>query len=250
MSTQTDFKIKNLDIFVTAKNIWIEPQIIQDQSVKLDMERLVGEPCYAGVDLSSVGDLTSVGFCWPPNPYRVYYPDKYILKVMTWVPQAALDTVNGRLYDAWIHMGLCKMTSGNSVDYQEILSDVVKFNESYPIMKIHYDEWNATSWTQAAIAQGLNLVPMSQTLGSFNRPTKACEIFLKNGSLILDASPLVNWAFQNCELKTDSYGNVKPVKANNQISRKIDPVIAMLEALAGYLFEELFTNTTILSLEQ
>ena len=44
-------------------------------------------------------------------------------------------------------MGILKMTSGNSVDYQEILNDVMQFSEHYPIVKIHYDEWNATSWT-------------------------------------------------------------------------------------------------------
>ena len=180
MTTQVDFKIKNLDIFVTAKNIWLEPEVVDQSCIEFDMERLAGEPCYGGVDLSSVGDLTSVAFCWPPNPYRDYLPDKYLLKSFSWVPQAALDGPNGRMYEAWIHMGILKMTSGNSVDYQEILNDVMQFNERFPIVKIHYDEWNATSWTQAAVAQGLNLVPMSQTLGSFNRPSKSLEIFMKN----------------------------------------------------------------------
>lgn len=46
------------------------------------------------------------------------------------------------------------------------------------------------------------------------------------------------------------YGNCKPVKANGQITRKIDPVIAMLEALAGYLFEQLFGATEMLTLER
>jgi phage terminase large subunit-like protein len=67
--------------------------------------------------------------------------------------------------------------------------------------------------------------------------------------LLIDGNPLVKWAFQNCELKTDSYGNVKPVKANGQVSRKIDPVIAMLEALAGFLFEQLFGASEIVALE-
>ena len=147
MTTQVDFKIKNLDIFVTAKNIWLEPEVVDQSCTEFDMSKLVGEPCYGGVDLSSVGDLTSVAFCWPPNPYRDYYPDKYLLKSFSWVPQAALDGPNGRMYEAWIHMGILKMTSGNSVDYQEILNDVMQFSEHYPIVKIHYDEWNATSWT-------------------------------------------------------------------------------------------------------
>ena len=83
--------------------------------------------------MSAVNDLTSVAACWPPNPYRSYLPDKYLCKIFCWVPQAALDGPNGRLYEAWIHMGILKMTSGNSVDYQEILHDVIEFNNMFPI---------------------------------------------------------------------------------------------------------------------
>jgi phage terminase large subunit-like protein len=93
------------------------------------------------------------------------------------------------------------------------------------------------------------MVPMGQSLGSFNRCTKSCEIFIKNGSLLIDGTPLIKWAFQNCELKTDAYGNVKPVKANGQISKKIDPVIALLEALGAFLFEQLFGNMEMISLD-
>jgi phage terminase large subunit-like protein len=249
MTTQVDFKIKNLDIFVTAKNIWLSPEIVLDTYQKIDYEKLIGEPCYCGADLSSTSDLTAFGACWPPNEYRDYLPDKYILKVMTWVPQCALETSNGTLYEAWIHSHLLKMTSGNSVDYQTMLMDILEFNNNHPIMKFHYDEWNATSFTQAAVAAGLNMIPMSQSLGSFNRPTKAMEIMMKNHEIVIDGNPLISWAFQNCELKLDMYGNCKPVKANGQITRKIDPIIAMLEALAGYLFEQLFGTTEMLTLE-
>ena len=128
MTTQTDFKIKNLDLFVTAKNIWLEPDIITSTYRKVDIKKLEGEPCYIGCDLSSVNDLTSVAACFPPNEFRAIYPDKYIFIVWAWVPQAVLEGVNGNLYKAWIHKGYLKMTSGNSVDYEEILNDVLQWN--------------------------------------------------------------------------------------------------------------------------
>ena len=215
---------------------------------QLDMEQLVGEMCYCGADLSSTNDLTAFAACWPPNEYRSYYPDKYLIKVFAWVPQSALETSNGNLYKGFMHRGLLKMTSGNSVDYQEILHDILEFHANYPIAKFHYDEWNATSFTQAAVAAGLNMVPMSQTLGSFNRGTKSCEIFLKQHQIILDMNALLSWAFQNVELKMDAYGNVKPMKANGQIAKKIDPVIALIEALSAHLFEELFNNVEMITL--
>jgi phage terminase large subunit-like protein len=93
-----------------------------------------------------VSDLTSFAACWAPNPYRTYLPDKYLIKIFSWVPQSALESVNGNLYSAWIHSGYLKLTSGNSVDYQEILHDLCEFSQDYPIIKLHYDEWNATSF--------------------------------------------------------------------------------------------------------
>lgn len=84
---------------------------------------------------------------------------------------------------------------------------------------------------------------MLQSLGSFNRGTKTLEIQVNNEQCLIDSNPLVRFFFNNCELKFDTFGNCKPVKANNQVSKKIDGVIAMIQALSGYLFEQLFSGS-------
>lgn len=249
MTTQIDFKIKNLDIFVTAKNIWIEPDLITNTYQKVDIEKLRGEPCYIGCDLSSVNDLTSVAACFPPNEFRDYYPDKYIFIVWAWVPAAALETVNGPLYKPWIHQGYLKMTSGNSVDYEEILNDVLQFNAICPIVKFMYDPYMSLTFVQQAVAQGLTMVPMSQTVGSYSRSTKSFEVCVKHDQVVINGNSMISWAFQNAELKTDSYGNVKPIKAGGVLAKKIDPVIAILTGMSGYLFEQLAGSMELITLE-
>lgn len=250
MATQVDVKIKNLDIFVTARNIWIPPQILDKVCTKLDMEQLKGENCYMGVDLSSVSDLASISMIFPPNEWRSYEPDKWLIHTQSWVPQAALETSNGVLYEQFIHAGVLKMTPGNCIDYDSILKDIVEINNDYPIVKFMYDEWNATQFIQNLMS--LNIVsgigkhggiePMSQSLGSFNRATKTLEILINNEQCLIDSNQLVRFYFNNCELKFDSFGNCKPVKANDQIARKIDGVIAILMGMSGYLFEQLFNG--------
>lgn len=249
MTTQVDFKIKNLDIFVSSKNIWLEPQILNEVYTDIDLTKLIGEPCYAGCDLSATADLTSVAFCWPPNEYREYHPDKYLFYALCWIPQSALETANGTLYKTWLHQNYAKMTSGNSVDFMEILHDIVEWNNNYPIMKFHYDAWNATQFIQNAVAAGIPCEPMSQSLGSFNRGTKSLEILVKNKECLIHGTSLVAWCFNNVELKVDVYGNVKPMKANGVISKKIDVVIAIIEALSAHLFEQIFGNMEMLTLE-
>ena len=75
----------------------------------------------------------------------------------------------------------------------------------------------------------------SQTLGSFNKPTKFFEMLVRSGRCIIDTNPALDWMFANVELKEDHYENVKPVKANAEKNNKIDGVIAVLEALGCYL---------------
>ena len=58
--------------------------------------------------------------------------------------------------------------------------------------------------------------------------------------MLFDSNPLVRYCFDCVELKYDSFGNVKPNKDSN--TKKIDIVIAMIEALSARLFEELFAG--------
>lgn len=139
------------------------------------------------------------------------------------------------------------MTSGNSVDYDEMLRDILLQNQVTPIVKLHYDEWNSVALVQQAVSQGLNMVPMSQSLGSFNRGSKSLEIFMNNEKIIIDDNPVTRWCFTNATLKTDIYGNIKPIKPAT--SKKIDSLIASIEALSAILFEQLFGSSEILTLE-
>jgi phage terminase large subunit-like protein len=53
--------------------------------------------------------------------------------------------------------------------------------------------------------------------------------------VVIDTNACVRWAFSNVELKFDWNDNCKPIKAGNDQLKKIDPVIAMLQALGAYL---------------
>lgn len=76
--------------------------------------------------------------------------------------------------------------------------------------------------------------PYGQGLGNFNRPTKEFERLILSDKVIIDASVMTRWCFQNVLLKEDTlHENVKPIKTSK--NQKIDIVIAMLESLGAYL---------------
>ena len=64
---------------------------------------------------------------------------------------------------------------------------------------------------------------------------KQFEILVKSSKVIIDKNPAILWCFGNVELKYDWNENCKPIKANHADNNKIDPVIAMLEALGGFM---------------
>ena len=227
---------KNFNKFCQSENVWIPNDHIEAVSGNIELDKLNDEECFLGTDLSAVSDITATAVMFPPNPERKYYPDKYLFKVFAYLPEQALQEVHNReLYRKWRQQGYLTITSGNVVDYDYILKDQVMIYRNHYMVNLAYDKWNATQWAIAATEEGLPLEPYSQALGNFNKPTKELERLIRLKQVIIDNNPLIRWAFGNCELKIDHNENVKPIKAGNDQNKKIDPVIAMLQALGGYL---------------
>ena len=229
-------KTKNFNVFCQSKNVWIPDTYLKDSFSKLDINDFKDEDCYMGVDLSAISDLTSYSILFPPNENREKYPDKYVFFSNIYLPESTIEeSVNSELYKQWKRQKYLTITSGNVVDYDYILKDQLKiYNDTY-LLAIGYDSWNATQWAINATAEGLPLYPYSQAVGNFNKPTKTFEMLLRQGKIVMDFNPIVRWCFNNVELKYDWNDNCKPVKCGGEQSKKIDPVISMLQALGTYL---------------
>ena len=227
---------KNFNCWMNGANTWLRDEDIKACMQNVDLQKLVGHQCYAGVDLSAVSDLTAWSVMFPPDASRDYYPDKFIFKSLCYLPEETIETSPNRdQYKTFIPNKHLINTPGNLVDYDIILEDQQSVDQAMVVHTWAYDSYNATQWALNAQAKGMNLVPFSQSLSNFNRPTKEFERLLKQGKIIIDSSLLTLWCFRNVELKFDWNDNVKPVKANLDLQNKIDPVISMLEALGAYL---------------
>lgn len=236
VALEVGVRTKNFNQFCQSKTVWIQDNYLRDSFGTVNLEDFKEEDSYMGVDLSAVSDLTSTALLFPPNPNRKVYPDKYVFKNIIYVPESTFEeSSNAELYRLWKRQGYVKVTSGNVVDYDEILKDQKDFYEQTYMLGVFYDEWNAVSWAIDATAEGLPLYPYSQALGNFNKPTKTFEKLIREGKIIIDFNPVVRWCFNNVELKFDWNGNCKPTKCGGDQSKKIDPIIAMLQALGGYL---------------
>ncbi len=230
---------KNFNCFCQAKTIWISDEYLNRAFVKqfdLNTPDFQDKECFMGVDLSSISDLTSSSIMFPPDETRSIYPDKFIFYTDIYVPEKTLNSsLNSNLYQFWLKYDFVHKTSGNVVDYDEILAQQIKYYNTFDVVSIAYDSWNSTQWAINATTEGLPLTPYAQGLGNFNRPTKYFEMLILQNKAVIINNDCIRWSFNNVELKTDINGNQKPIKAKNNSNNKIDPIISMLQALGAYL---------------
>ena len=228
-------KTKNCNIWCSSYSVWIPDQYIVEATQNVDLGAFKGFPCYVGVDLAATSDFTAVA-------YMVVRDGIYYFKVCYYLPESALyEKSDKELYKYWRQRDLLTVTEGNVTDYDYITNDMMKYKESLLIQCVAYDKYNATQWAIDATSKGLPLKEYSQTLCNFNIPTREFERLIKSGKVVIDNNEMNRFCLRNVSLKSDHNGNVKPNKAIDK--KKIDGVIAMLQALGIYLSEPHYSNT-------
>lgn len=220
-------KTKTLNIWCDSQNMWLSDEHILKCTDLVDLSKFRDKECYVGVDLAATSDLTAVA-------YLVVDDDKYYFKVHYYLPESALVEKSDReLYKVWKQLGYLTVTQGNVTDYDYITNDIVKYSNIVAIKSISYDPYNSTQWAIDATSKGLPLEQYGQNVGNFNKPTREMERLVLSEKIVIDNNEINRFCFRNVELKSDANGNVKPNKAVNK--KKIDGVIAMLQALGVYL---------------
>jgi phage terminase large subunit-like protein len=225
-SEETNTLTKNFNRWVSGAQIWVDEQYLRFETFpKFDKSAVLA---YVGVDLSSTSDLTAANFLIKQNDMfyfdtRYYLPEKF---------KSESQYINLKFRE-WAANGYLTLTQGNVTDYDYILRDIL--NYTYPIRGVYYDSYNATQFAINAQMQGVTMIPYSQSVSSFNKPTKEMERLIMLGNVIMNYNPLTLHCYRNVKLKIDYNNNCKPDKSNT--ANKIDGVIAQLMSLAGYLLD-------------
>ena len=231
---EVGIRTKNFNQWVSSMDIWINNDLLLESSEPIDLSSFSDCTCFVGIDLASVSDLTAFSV-------MIQKEDIYYFKTFYYLPQTALDgNSNSELYKEWHRKGYITITPGNVTDYDYVLKDLMKVASVVPIEKIAYDSYNATQFAINATEQGLPLVPFSQALWSFNRPTKDFERLIKSKKVVIDNNEITRYCFANVSLKWDHNDNCKPIK--QEAMQKIDGVISILEAL-GISYETTYDNS-------
>ena len=229
------FKWLRMNMWVSSTTAWIPDAIYMRGNEPIDMDALEGRDCYAGLDLSSTGDITALVLMFPPRDMD----EKYIVLPFFWVPE---DTIPRRVkansvpYDVWEKQGHILATEGNVIHYDFIEKFIYDLAEKYHILEIAVDRWNATQMIQNLEGEGFTIVPFGQGFSSMSAPTKEFYRLLMEGQIIHGGHPVLRWMAGKVVIDTDPAGNIKVTKAKSK--EKIDGIVAAIMALDRCIRQE------------
>ncbi len=224
---ENTFKRLHLNLWTEQASRWISIATWDACKEVVDANDLDGESACAGLDLSSVADLTAFVMD------LVRKDGKHIWLAYFWMPK---ENIKKRVdrdrvpYDEWVRAGYIKATEGNVVDYDVVRNDINLLAERFHIKEIAIDRWNATQITTQLQGDGFNVVAFGQGFASMSAPTKDLEKLILGKQLIHNANPVLRWMAGNVAVTQDAAGNMKPAK--DKSGEKIDGIVAGIMALA------------------
>ncbi len=224
------------NIKIKHMNMWIsEAAAFYDQRVwdacadpTLKIENFKGKPCRLGIDLASHIDITSIAIVFREN-------DVYTIFDKSYLPEDTLRMVRNTLYDECVARGQLIKTPGAAINYDFIRGEALALSKDHRVIECLYDAWNATQVAQE-LSDKIEMVKISMNVANFSEPMKKLDSLMRSGKIRHNGSPLLRWCLGNIVAKEDHNSNVYPRKSHEKL--KIDPIIAILMALAGWVQDQ------------
>lgn len=230
---ENNFKRYHLNLWVEQAVRWIQMERWDACAGEHDWrelpERLKGKRAFAGNDLSQTIDLTATVLVFPPQEGL----ERWTVLPRFYVPEARVAERVKRdraPYDKWVREGALVTTEGNVVDYDFVKEQHRRDAETYQLVKVGFDPWNAMQLMLQLQGEGMPVEQVRQGYLTLSGPSKELERLLLDEDLAHGGHPVLRWCAQNVAIETDAAGNIKPSKAKS--TERIDGIAALVTALA------------------
>lgn len=225
-----DFKTKHLNMWVEFK----DTQYLNLANWKLcesnlTLEDFRGKRAILGFDLSSGGDLTSIGLVFEEINNETFVHSHSFIPHERVLEHEQTDLVP---YREWINDGLLTVTSGHKTDYKFIISYLKEIIEEYDlkIVAVGYDNHNASSFLSdlGELFPNIELVDIPQTCKGLNDATVDFKLTVDEKKVKYNCNnKLLQWSGANAITVNNSMGEIKIDKEGN---KRIDPIDSIMDA--------------------
>ena len=249
--TKQEVLTKDLNIFQGSR---VTKWITGDDMKHLQVERRIdqctakdGWVVFTGLDFSLGGDWSGPGWLacrkHPSGRGAEFFADCDV-----WISEEEYETSPLHpLYEQWVKAGWMHLSEGKTFQPELFigrLDELIK--KGCQFMYFGYDKYKSKvpitvlkAYMQASLGIA-NPEPyvqvVSQLNSEFNGPTEDLynTMFATVPFISFSNSPLWPFCFSNAALEVDNRENIRPVKANQSASCKIDPIQCIIMALDLY----------------
>ncbi|MEI4616382.1 terminase large subunit [Bacillus cereus] len=223
-------------------NIWVQFTDSQYMNMEhwkkcasdLDLEDFRGKECTIGLDLSSGGDLTSLGAVFP---YLKEEEKNYFIHSHSFIPKnrvAEHIKTDNAPYDIWVRDRLLTVTEtlgGIKTDYKYIIAYLKRIVEEYELIVnvIAYDPHNADAFLNDLEELGYNSIMIVQSAKNLNDATTDFRLEVEAENIQYNRkNKLLTWSVANAKTVSNSFGEIKIDKHLKE--KRIDPIDAVIDA--------------------
>ena len=225
-SREASYRNLILNQRVEANAPFVSRGIWKDNAAEPD--ELTGQRVWAGLDLSSVSDLTAL----------VLVTDSGDVHCTFWLPEEGLaeKARNDRVpYDRWRALGYLNTTPGRAIEYEFIADHLRGLFDRCEVQALAFDRWNMRflkPWLEKvgfSEAELLKFVEFGQGFQGMSPALRELEARLLARKLRHGGHPVLTMCAANAVAVSDPAGNRKFAK--NKGAGRIDGLVALAMAV-------------------
>jgi len=221
---EADFKRYFLDKWTNEESRWLNLDHWRAcRTDTLSEDDLAAQTCFAGLDLSSIADLTALVLYFPG--LRAVYP-RFFMPRENMLERERRDKVP---FSRWVREGWILASPGNMTDTDVIRAEARRLGERFKIREIAFDRWNTLTLIPQLQSDGFTMVQFGQGFASMSGPSKEFERLVISRRLWHGGNPVLQWMASNVCVETDGAENIKPSKAAS--FERIDGIVAAVMAI-------------------
>lgn len=217
----------NLNMKTSDVENWLNMDAWRLGSKDYKEAELVGQECFAAVDLAYRNDVASV--------VLLFLDGQTICRF--YIPRTAYEEDKCGKYREFCDLGYMTVAGEKRTDYESVKDELRLLNKTYPIKACAFDPWNASQFAGELEDEGWEMLEFRQGFHSMNEPAKETEARIIEGK-ILHNNPVLDWMAANCSIKTDPSGNIKPIKPEKQSTVKVDGIVCLVMCVGVEMMHE------------
>lgn len=220
----------NFCLWVEAASPLISHHVWQSAYECYDEASLRGRRCRAGLDLSSVRDLTALVLEFEPTDEDPYWR----LLPFFWLPEEGLHEKSEQdrvPYTKWRADGHLRVTPGRAIDKTFVAHELARIAQLFEVIDVAYDRWRIEDLRQSIEREGLSVPPLEPFGQGYKDMAPALDEFeqrLLNGTLKHNGNPVMTWCAANAVAVGDPAGNRKIAK--DKATGRVDGIVAAVMA--------------------